>query len=71
MTFFKAARKEGATGIDCGGGAVVGWQVAWDGESDLDVAKGEGICVASAKQVNLSWHARMGVEAAGVQQAKR
>jgi hypothetical protein len=67
VTFFKAIQKDGAAGIDCGGGAAVGW----DGESDLDVGQGEGICVAAAKQVSLSWHARTGVEAAEVQQAKR
>lgn len=67
VTFSKAALADGATAIDCGRSAPFGW----DGESDLDVREGEGICVTAAREVSLTWHARMGVEPRATQHAKR
>ena len=68
VTFFKAAQTDATGALDCGGSAPVGW----DGETDLDVREGEGICVAAARDVNLLWHARTGVAAPqATQHAKR
>jgi hypothetical protein len=68
VTFFKAVLADGASAIDCKSGALVGW----DGETDLEVREGEGVCVAAAREVNLLWHARTGVsEPQQTQQAKR
>ena len=67
VTFSKATLADGATAIDCGRSAPFGW----DGESDLDVREGEGICVTAAREVSLTWHARMGVEPHTAQHAKR
>jgi hypothetical protein len=68
VTFSKAVLAEGADAIDCRGSAPLGW----DGESDLEVRDGEGICVAAARDVSLLWHARSGVGAPrSTQHAKR
>jgi hypothetical protein len=68
VTFFKAAQADGTGAIECGGSAPV----RWDGETDLDVREGEGICVAAARDVNLFWHARTGANVPQpTQQAKR
>jgi len=68
VTFFKAAQTDATGAIDCGGSAPVGW----DGETDLEIREGEGICVAAARDVNLFWHARSGVSApVPTQHAKR
>ena len=67
VAFSKAALADGATAIDCRSSAPFGW----DGESDLDVHEGEGICVTAAREVSLTWHARMGVEPHAAQHAKR
>jgi hypothetical protein len=67
VTFSKATLADGATAIDCASSAAFGW----DGESDLDVHAGEGICVTAAREVSLTWHARAGVEARAMQHAKR
>jgi len=68
VTFFKAVQADATGAIDCGGSAPVGW----DGETDLEIREGEGICVAAARDVNLFWHARSGVSApVPTQHAKR
>jgi hypothetical protein len=68
VAFFKAAQTDATGAIDCGGSAPVGW----DGETDLEIREGEGICVAAARDVNLFWHARTGVDApVPTQHAKR
>ena len=68
VTFFKAVQADATGAIDCGGSAPVGW----DGETDLEIREGEGVCVAAARDVNLFWHARTGVDApVPTQHAKR
>ena len=68
VTFSKAVMTDGASAIDCRSAALVGW----DGEADLEVREGEGICVAASRDVNLLWHARPGVSAPQpTQHAKR
>jgi hypothetical protein len=67
VTFSKAAIPAGAVALDCGQSTPLGW----DGETDLDLRAGEAICVSAAREVNLSWHARTGLEAPPIQQAKR
>src|SRR5262245_59760870 len=56
VTFSKAVLAEGAAAIDCRGSAPLGW----DGESDLELREGEGVCVVAARDVSLLWHARSG-----------
>jgi len=58
VTFFKTAPRDGVVAVDCSGGAPV----RWDGKSVLEIREGESLCVAATRKVNLSWHARSGVE---------
>jgi len=69
VVFLRAQPQQGTAAVDCRDGVPTGW----DGESDLAVGDGETICVAAARAVHVSWHARPGVQAApaGVQHAMK
>ena len=51
--FIRVPHHEGAV-ADCGSGAPL----AWNGETDLFVQRGESVCVAVVRDARVSWHAR-------------
>jgi hypothetical protein len=60
VVFLRAEQQQGTSASDCLHAVPTGW----DGESDLTVGDGEAICVAAARAVHVSWHARVGAQAA-------